>query len=137
MLINWLIEWEVVFHFYILCSLKGLLKTTNNVFAFVCSHLPVQCLCEFLLSSSARQQQKYQQLLNHLQSTLTEVSQDPEIVCEILDYFLRRLSSPRNREQAIAVFSIYLSQQFQHNVVSGFCIVCNIVLEFDCTQMLY
>ncbi|XP_054283630.1 integrator complex subunit 1-like [Macrosteles quadrilineatus] len=72
------------------------------------SHLPVQCLCEFLLSSSARQQHKYQQLLSHLQSLLNEPSQDPEIVCEILDYFLRRLSSPRNREQAIAGLRLVL-----------------------------
>lgn len=111
----------VAFHYYIPCNLNNFyFLITNNVFAFLCSHLPVQCLCEFLLSSSARQQQKYQQLLNHLQSTLTEISQDPEIVCEILDYFLRRLSSPRNREQAIAVFPIHFSQKIQPNVVLGF-----------------
>lgn len=67
------------------------------------SHLPVQCLCEFLLSSSSKQQQKYQQLLTHLQILLSEPSQDPDIVCEVLEYFLRRLSSPRSRAQAITV----------------------------------
>ncbi|KAG8338374.1 Integrator complex subunit 1 [Homalodisca vitripennis] len=74
----------------------------------MCSHLPVQCLCEFLLSSTARQQQKYQQLLSHLQSILSEAAQDPNIVCEILDYFLRRLSAARNREQAIAGLKLVL-----------------------------
>uniref|UniRef100_A0A1B6EU77 Uncharacterized protein n=1 Tax=Cuerna arida TaxID=1464854 RepID=A0A1B6EU77_9HEMI len=72
------------------------------------NHLPVQCLCEFLLCSSARQQQKYQQLLSHLQSILSEATQDPEIVCEVLDYFMRRLSAARNREHAIAGLKLVL-----------------------------
>lgn len=74
------------------------------------NHLPVQCLCEFLLSSNAvaKQQEKYQQLLTHLQSILSDPNQDPLIVCEILDYFLRRLSSPHSRAQAIMGMKLVL-----------------------------
>lgn len=67
------------------------------------SHLPVQCLCEFLLSPSCRQQGKFNQLLNHLRKLLMLPEADPTISCEVLEYFLRRLSSPTSRHHAILV----------------------------------
>ncbi|PNF16802.1 hypothetical protein B7P43_G18054 [Cryptotermes secundus] len=79
------------------------------------SHLPVQCLCEFLLSSGTllqpEKQHKHQQLLEHLQSVLTDVKQDPQAPCEVLEYFLRRLSSPQaaSRAQAIKGLKLVLS----------------------------
>ncbi|KAL1124337.1 hypothetical protein AAG570_000966 [Ranatra chinensis] len=73
------------------------------------NHLPVQCLCEFLLSTSHKQEGKYQQLLSHLQSILTDPQQDPSNTCEVLDYFLKRLSSPSNRTLAIAGLKLVIS----------------------------
>lgn len=70
---------------------------------FFLSHLPVQCLCEFLLSPSCRQQGKFNQLLNHLKKLLMHPETDPTISCEVLEYFLRRLSSPTSRQHAILV----------------------------------
>lgn len=73
-----------------------------RLFLFYFSHLPVQCLCEFLLSSTEKQG-RYQQLLMHLQSLLTDPKRSPNVVCEILDHFLRRFCSHANKEQAILV----------------------------------
>uniref|UniRef100_A0A1B6DA21 Uncharacterized protein n=1 Tax=Clastoptera arizonana TaxID=38151 RepID=A0A1B6DA21_9HEMI len=89
-------------------SMPWLADLVNNSDASL-NHLPVQCLCEFLLSSSSKQQQKYQQLLTHLQIVLTEPSQDISTACEVLEYFLRRLSSPRSRTQAITGLKLVLS----------------------------
>lgn len=76
----------------------------NIFFIFIVfSHLPVQCLCEFLLSPSCRQQGKFNQLLNHLRKLLMHPDTDPSISCEVLEYFLRRLSSPTSRQHAILV----------------------------------
>nr|CAD7403102.1 unnamed protein product [Timema poppensis] len=80
------------------------------------SHLPVQCLCEFLLSSSSmllqpERQNKRQQLLLHLQGVLTDPGQDPQAACEVLEYFLRRLSSTQttSRQQAIKGLKLVLA----------------------------
>ncbi|XP_069674723.1 integrator complex subunit 1 isoform X2 [Periplaneta americana] len=79
------------------------------------SHLPVQCLCEFLLSSGTllqpEKQHKHQQLLQHLQMVLTDAKQDPQAPCEVLEYFLRRLSSSQaaSRSQAIKGLKLVLS----------------------------
>ena len=81
----------------------------NCLMFYFYSHLPVQCLCEFLLSSGTllqpEKQHKHQQLLQHLQMVLTDVNQDPQAPCEVLEYFLRRLSSSQatSRAQAIKV----------------------------------
>ncbi|XP_063229314.1 integrator complex subunit 1 isoform X2 [Bacillus rossius redtenbacheri] len=74
------------------------------------SHLPVQCLCEFLLSSSEKQN-KHPQLLSHLQKVLGDAGQDPQAACEVLEYFLRRLGSPQvaSRLQAIKGLRMILS----------------------------
>lgn len=42
-------------------------------------------------------------MLTHLQSLLTDPNKNPNVVCEILDHFLRRLGSHANKEQAISV----------------------------------
>ena len=76
------------------------------------SHLPVQCLCEFLLSSSpSDKQSKSQQLISHLQQVLIDPNQEPTAPCEVLEYLLRRLSSPHmnSRTQAIKGLKLVLS----------------------------
>ncbi|XP_058800792.1 integrator complex subunit 1 isoform X2 [Phymastichus coffea] len=78
------------------------------------SQLPVQCLCEFLLSSTVGQadkQSRQQQLLTHLQLLLTDPLQDSLQACEVLEYFLRRLSSQSSasRMQAIAGLKLVLN----------------------------
>lgn len=73
------------------------------------NHLPVQCLCEFLLSPSCRQQGKFNQLLNHLKKLLMHPETDPIISCEVLEYFLRRLSSPTSRQHAILGLKLLLN----------------------------
>ncbi|KAJ8668061.1 hypothetical protein QAD02_009724 [Eretmocerus hayati] len=78
------------------------------------SQLPVQCLCEFLLSSNvgvADRQSRQQQLLAHLQTLLTDPLQDSQHAYEVLEYFLRRLSSQTTsgRLQAITGLKLVLN----------------------------
>ena len=78
------------------------------------SQLPVQCLCEFLLSSTsghADKQSRQQQLLSHLQLLLTDPLQDTQHAYEVLEYFLRRLSSQStsSRMQAISGLKLVLN----------------------------
>ncbi|CAH0389258.1 unnamed protein product [Bemisia tabaci] len=82
-------------------------------------HLPVQCLCEFLLSSSPKQQTKFQQLLTHLQSQLTDPARDPVLVSEILDYFLRRLSTSHTRTHAISGLKLILSATSDDDMIDN------------------
>lgn len=86
--------------------LADLVENSEGAF----SHLPVQCLCEFLLSGGAatvgstpEKQAKHQKLLRHLQAVLTDPDQDPTAPSEVLEYFLRRLGSSQTpaRVQAI------------------------------------
>lgn len=77
------------------------------------SQLPVQCLCEFLLSTNtqnAEKQARQQQLLAHLQTLLTNPSEDQQHAYEVLEYFLRRLSSQQtsSRIQAITGLKMVL-----------------------------
>ena len=77
------------------------------------SQLPVQCLCEFLLSTStqiAEKQPRQQQLLAHLQTLLTNPNEDQQHAYEVLEYFLRRLSSQQtgSRVQAITGLKMVL-----------------------------
>lgn len=70
------------------------------------SQLPVQCLCEFLLSTStqaAEKQTRQQQLLAHLQTLLTDPNQDQQHAYEVLEYFLRRLSSQQSSSRLQAI----------------------------------
>ncbi|XP_015974610.2 integrator complex subunit 1 isoform X3 [Rousettus aegyptiacus] len=96
--------------------------------------LPVQCLCEFLLHDAAtdaasggeedegeskeqrarkrQRQQKQQQLLGRLQDLLLGPKADEQTTCEVLDYFLRRLSSSQVASRVLAMkgLSLVLSE---------------------------
>lgn len=70
------------------------------------SQLPVQCLCEYLLSTSSQtveKQPRQQQLLAHLQTLLTDPNQDQQHAYEVLEYFLRRLSSQQSSSRVQAI----------------------------------
>eukprot|EP00079_Xenopus_tropicalis_P030398 XP_012826387.1 PREDICTED: integrator complex subunit 1 [Xenopus tropicalis] len=97
--------------------------------------LPVQCLCEFLLHDAAdesgtgedeeeneskeqrakkqQRQQKQRQLLGRLQDLLLGPKADEQTTCEVLDYFLRRLSSPQVASRVLAMkgLSMVLSEK--------------------------
>ncbi|XP_059835761.1 integrator complex subunit 1 [Hypanus sabinus] len=92
--------------------------------------LPVQCLCEFLLHDAAdevasteeedegeskeqrakkrQRQQKQRQLLGRLQDLLLGTKADEQTTCEVLDYFLRRLSSPQVASRVLAMKGLSL-----------------------------
>ncbi|XP_055507319.1 integrator complex subunit 1 isoform X2 [Leucoraja erinacea] len=92
--------------------------------------LPVQCLCEFLLHDAAdevatteeedegeskeqrakkrQRQQKQRQLLGRLQDLLLGSKADEQTTCEVLDYFLRRLSSPQVASRVLAMKGLCL-----------------------------
>ncbi|XP_056870857.1 integrator complex subunit 1 isoform X1 [Takifugu flavidus] len=92
--------------------------------------LPVQCLCEFLLHDAAddslpidddeeggskeqkakrrQRQQKQRQLLGRLQDLLLGPKADEQTTCEVLDYFLRRLSSSQVASRVLAVKGLSL-----------------------------
>ncbi|KAK0167256.1 hypothetical protein PV327_004680 [Microctonus hyperodae] len=75
------------------------------------SQLPVQCLCEFLLSTTAQavdKQSRQQQLLIHLQKLLTDPNEDHQHACEVLEYFLRRLSSHQSNSRLQAITGLKL-----------------------------
>ncbi|KAK3862242.1 hypothetical protein Pcinc_031873 [Petrolisthes cinctipes] len=80
--------------------LAELVQSSEGAF----SVLPVQCLCEFLLSeagtgsSGGEGATRHHQLLQHLRSLLRAPRQEDGVSVEILEYFLRRLSS----QQAVA-----------------------------------
>lgn len=86
--------------------------------------LPVQCLCEFLLTDALgctqgepeedrpekgkvkappqSKKRKQQQLLQHLQKLLRSPDGDVQATCEVLDYFMRRLSSQQQNARTLA-----------------------------------
>uniref|UniRef100_A0A3P9IDP2 Integrator complex subunit 1 n=1 Tax=Oryzias latipes TaxID=8090 RepID=A0A3P9IDP2_ORYLA len=91
--------------------------------------LPVQCLCEFLLHDAAddgfpeddeegeskeqkakkrQRQQKQRQLLGRLQDLLLGSKADEQTTCEVLDYFLRRLSSSQVASRVLAMKGLAL-----------------------------
>ncbi|OXU26086.1 hypothetical protein TSAR_012850 [Trichomalopsis sarcophagae] len=75
------------------------------------NQLPVQCLCEFLLSSTigqADKQSRQEQLLAHLQLLLTDPLQDSQHAYEVLEYFLRRLSSQSSASRLQAITGLKL-----------------------------
>ena len=86
----------------------------------------MQCLCEFLLDSTAAiaaasasgsgapkseedakalevKKRKQKELLRHLQDLLQQSESDPQACCETLDYFLRRLSSHQTQQRLQAL----------------------------------
>lgn len=74
------------------------------------AHLPVQCLCEYLLSTAPTEKlTKHGQLLAHLRTVINE--NDPQTACEILEYLFRRLTSDHgaSRTQATKGLNLILS----------------------------
>lgn len=88
--------------------------------------LPVQCLCEFLISEGnitsegnedgvkivMKKKKKQQQLLYHLQKLLHEPDSDPHNTIEVVSYFMKRLSSQQNSARVMALkgLNMLLSQ---------------------------
>ncbi|XP_038064280.1 integrator complex subunit 1-like [Patiria miniata] len=80
--------------------------------------LPVQCLCEFLLNDNqdsdageeskkgdAKRKQridKQEQLLSRLQTLVRGPDSQASTCCEVMDYFLRRLSSQQQASRSLA-----------------------------------
>lgn len=74
------------------------------------AHLPVQCLCEYLLSTAPTEKlTKHSQLLAHLRMVVS--GNNPLNACEVLEYLLRRLTSlhAASREQAIKGLTLILA----------------------------
>lgn len=76
----------------------------------VLAHLPVQCLCEYLLSTAPTEKlTKHNQLLAHLKTVVN--GSDSQNACEVLEYLLRRLTSlhASGRAQAIKGLTLVLN----------------------------
>lgn len=74
------------------------------------AHLPVQCLCEYLLSTAPTEKlTKHSQLLAHLRMVVN--GSNTSNACEVLEYLLRRLTSlhAASREQAVKGLTLILS----------------------------
>lgn len=79
----------------------------NNESTF--NHLPVQCLCEFLLSnSSTMDNNRDGELLRYLQKLIMDDSTDHQPSCEVLEYLLRRLSSTSKQSRINAIKGLQL-----------------------------
>lgn len=79
------------------------------------NHLPVQCLCEFLLSNSAAMDTSRDiELLNYLQRLLIDEAGDHQTSCEVLEYFLRRLSSTPKQCRLNAIKGLQLLLKVFH-----------------------
>lgn len=79
------------------------------------NHLPVQCLCEFLLSnSSSMDNHRDLELLKYLQNLLADEEQDHQTSCEVLEYFLRRLASPSKQGRINAINALQLLLKVFH-----------------------
>ncbi|CAH1990514.1 unnamed protein product [Acanthoscelides obtectus] len=73
-------------------------------------HLPVQCLCEYLLSTApAEKLTRHQQVLQHLKAVVN--GSDPQTACEVLEYLFRRLTADHaaSRTQATKGLCLILS----------------------------
>lgn len=90
--------------------LSDLVQSSDGDF----NHLPVQCLCEFLLSNSnniSSENSRDIELIAFLQKMLHSDDQnDYQSSYEVLEYFLRRLSSTSRfgRQSAIQAFKLLL-----------------------------
>lgn len=82
------------------------------------NHLPVQCLCEFLLSNSSNissENSRDVELIAFLQKMLhSDDTNDYQTSYEVLEYFLRRLSSTSKygRQSAIRAFRLLLKNTY-------------------------
>ncbi|XP_018336442.1 integrator complex subunit 1 isoform X3 [Agrilus planipennis] len=86
--------------------LAELIHSSEGAFA----HLPVQCLCEYLLSATPSDKAtKHTQVLAHLRTVVN--GSDPQSACEVLEYLLRRLTSihASSRIQAIKGLTLILN----------------------------
>ncbi|XP_021703270.1 integrator complex subunit 1 [Aedes aegypti] len=75
------------------------------------NHLPVQCLCEFLLSNSSTvivENSREAELLVYLQKVVQDETGDHQMICEIMEYFFRRLSSFSNHSRQSAIRGLKL-----------------------------
>ncbi|XP_019564410.2 integrator complex subunit 1 [Aedes albopictus] len=75
------------------------------------NHLPVQCLCEFLLSNSGTvivENSREAELLIYLQKVVQDETGDHQMICEIMEYFFRRLSSFSNHSRQSAIRGLKL-----------------------------
>lgn len=82
------------------------------------NHLPVQCLCEFLLSNANTLNEENSrdiELLAYLQKLLVDESGDHQTSCEVLEYFLRRLSSTNKHSRVLAIIGLRLLLKVFHN----------------------
>ncbi|XP_063908867.1 integrator complex subunit 1 isoform X2 [Zophobas morio] len=71
------------------------------------AHLPVQCLCEYLLSTAPTEKlTKHGQLLAHLRTVVNE--NDPQTACEVLEYLFRRLTSDHGASRTQATKGLNL-----------------------------
>lgn len=90
--------------------LSDLVQSSDGDF----NHLPVQCLCEFLLSNSSNisaENTRDLELISFLQKMLqSDDANDYQNTYEVLEYFLRRLSSTSRfgRQSAIQAFKLLL-----------------------------
>lgn len=88
------------------------------------SHLPVQCLCEFLLSNSviiSSENTRDIQLISYLQKLLRDENNDHQAACEVLEYFLRRLSSTSKFGRQSAIRGLKLLLKIFQNQVEDDC----------------
>ncbi|EDW71383.1 integrator complex subunit 1 [Drosophila virilis] len=70
------------------------------------SHLPVQCLCEFLLfnaHSINEENSRDAELVNFIRNLIMDSSYNNHVVCEVLDYIFRRLSSTLKQSRVAAL----------------------------------
>lgn len=84
--------------------------------------LPVQCLCEFLLSNSnnmSAENSRDMELLTYLQKLLSDESGDHQTSCEVLEYFLRRLSSTCKQSRQMAIKGLRLLLKVFQKEVDG------------------
>lgn len=84
--------------------------------------LPVQCLCEFLLSNSSNistENSRDVELLAYLQKLLSDESGDHQTSCEVLEYFLRRLSSTCKQSRQMAIKGLRLLLKVFQKEVDG------------------
>ncbi|EDW09794.1 integrator complex subunit 1 [Drosophila mojavensis] len=70
------------------------------------SHLPVQCLCEFLLfnaHSINEENSRDKELVDFIRNLIMDSTYDNHVVCEVLDYIFRRLSSTVKQSRVAAL----------------------------------
>lgn len=70
------------------------------------SHLPVQCLCEFLLFNAHNineENSRDAELVSFIRNLVMNSSYNYNVVCEVLDYIFRRLSSTVKQSRVAAL----------------------------------